>query len=457
MASKSKLSDRPFLKNTVSALIWTSIMTSSFDVVLNLEAAGVTFRFTQLLAAAVIVLFAAEAIRGAAFRFPVSFGYLVLVFLFNTVWIYRSRDTGNAIGYDLWLAFNLLEILAFSYFLSLYETLDSLLQKYIVCFDILAAVGILQFLLELAGIRFFAMQFYETPYGFYRRANGFSYEPSYYATYMLMGCGACLYLLEKKNHLAMGKRMLCVSAVLNVGALILSTSRIGWLILIAYLMSRSALGMVRYCQRRAHSKAQLVRLLAAPLLVLLLASVVILGLRQGNSLVLVYTQGLGLGGDMRSAGPRITALLDTWTIFKNSPFQGFSLGGIDSEIACIKGLSYATELNGSYSMCVSVEALAAYGLIGAILFFKYIYDTTVGCYCRIRTAEHLEAGKKQLIYALLLGHVLVFMALQFNQNILRQPYWAHLAVISAAELLFTTKREEGQRKAYLLRIPALFT
>lgn len=441
MSSESKLSDSPFLKNTVSALIWTSILTASFDVVLKIEMAGVTFRFTQLMAAVVIVLFAAEAVRGKTFRFPVSFGYLVLVFLFNTVWICRSRDTGNAIGYDLWLAFNLLEILAFSYFLSQYETLDSLLQKYIVCFDILAAVGILQFLLELAGIRFFAMQFYETPYGFYRRANGFSYEPSYYASYMLIGCGACLYLLEKTNDLAMGKRMLTVSTVLNVVALILSTSRMGWLILIAYLMSRSVLGLTRYCRRRTHDKAKLVRLLAAPLLVLLLAAVVVLGLRRGNSLVLVYTQGLGVGGDMRSAGPRISALLDTWTLFKNSPFRGFSLGGLDSEIACIRGISYATELNGSYSMCVSMEALAAYGLIGAIPFFKYIYDMTVGGYRRIRTVGHLDAAEKQLIYSLFLSHALIFISLQFNQNILRQPYWVHLAVLSAAELIPATKRE----------------
>ena len=92
-------------------------------------------------------------------------------------------------------------------------------------------------------------------------------------------------------------------------------------------------------------------------------------------------------------------------------------------------------------MCVSMEALAAYGLIGAIPFFKYIYDMTVGGYRRIRTVGHLDAGEKQLIYSLFLGHALIFISLQFNQNILRQPYWAHLAVLSAAELIPATKRE----------------
>lgn len=443
MSIKSKLSNSSFLKKTVLVLIWTSILTSSFDIVLSIDIAGITFRFTQLLAAVVIALYLMEIVRGVKVRFPVSFGYLVVVLLFNTLWIYRSRSINNAVGYDLWLAFNLMEILAFSHFLSLYETLDSLLEKYIVCFDVLAVIGILQFLLELVGIRFFVTQFGETPFGLYRRANGFSYEPSYYASYMLMGCAACLYLLEKKNTLAMGKPMLVVSTVLNVGALVLSTSRMGWLILIAFLISRSVLGLARYCRRHTNSKTEMVKLLAVPSLVLLLAVLVVIGVRHRNSLVLVYTQGLGLGGDMRSAGPRLSALRDTWNLFKSSPLLGYSLGGIESEIAYTAGRTYAPELNGSYSMCVSLEALAAYGIIGAGFFFKYIYDTTVGCYRRIRSAGQLDLGEKQLIYALLLGHVLVFLALQCNQNILRQPYWAHLAVLSAALLRSAAKQEKA--------------
>ena len=427
-------------------MIWVSILTSSFDIVLSFEVFGVTVRTTQLLAAAVIAFFAVEIACGTKPKIPVSYGYLLVVLLMNTLWLYRARSFRNALGYDLWLAFNIMEVLAFSHYLSTNETLESLIRKYIYCFDVLAIIGIVQFLLQFAGIRFFVTQFGETPYGVMHRTNGFSYEPSYYATYMLIGCAACLYLLEKKNSRAMDKRILYASTVLNVGALLISTSRMGWAILAAYLISRSALGLLRYVRKSTHDKAELVKLFFIPLLILVLAGTIVLGVRQGNTLAVVYTQGLGLGGDIRSSGPRINALLDTWELFKSSPFLGFSLGGLDSEIAYRGGLAYTTELNGSFSMCVSAEALAAYGMIGAIFFFKYVYDTTIGCYRKIRMSGKIEQDLKQLIYALLLGHVLIFAALQLNQNILRQPYWAHLAVISAAQLLLTTESERTSGK-----------
>lgn len=446
MEGERKCLCRPALEKTVSVLIWASILTSSFDIVLSFEVFGITVRATQLLAAAVMVVFFVEIVCGAKPRLPVSYGYLVIVLLFNTLWLYRARSLSNALGYDLWLAFDILEILAFSHYLSTYETLESLIRKYILCFDVLAAIGILQFFLQFADIRFFATQFGETPYGIMHRANGFTYEPSYYATYMLIGCAACLYLMEKRNECAMDKRLLCTSTALNTVALVLSTSRMGWLILAAYLVGRSALGLQRSVRKHTRNKTELAKLLAAPLLVLLLAGTFVIGVRQGNTLALVYTQGLGLGGDIRSSGPRLNALLDTWELFKSSPFMGVSLGGLDSEIAYNGGLSYTSELNGSFSMCVSAEALAAYGLTGAIFFFKYIYDTTIGCYRRIRTDGKMDQQQKQLVYALLLGHVLIFAALQLNQNILRQPYWAHLAVISAAQLLSTTKSERTSGK-----------
>ena len=433
MTKNRNQSSRGVLELAAAVLIWASILTSSFDIVLSFELAGVTVRATQLLAAAVFALFLTELVRGKKPRIPVSYGNLAVVLVFNTLWIFRARSFSNALGYDLWLAFNILEILVFSHFLSRAESLNSLIQKYILCFDILAAIGIVQFLLEFADIRFFAVQFGETPYGLMRRANGFTYEPSYYATYMLIGCAACLYLLEKRNFQAMDKRMLYISTALNVTALTVSTSRMGWLLLAAYLIYRSVLGTVRYIRRSKKNKAELAKLLVVPLLVLLLAGAVLLGLKKGSTFARVYTQGFGLDGDAKSAGPRLIGLVNTWTVFKNSPLLGCSLGGLDSEIAFALGVtSYTPDMNGDYSMCVSVEALAAYGLIGACFFFKYIYDTTVGCYARTRSSQLLNEGEKQLIYALLLGHVLVFAALQMNQNILRQPYWAHLAVLSAA-------------------------
>ena len=432
-------------RSITNTLMWASILTASFDIVLTVDIGGLTLRISQLFALAVFVFFAFDVFRGASLRFPLAFGNLAVIILFNTLWIYRALTVKNAVAYDIWLLFDAVEILLFTHYLSRQETLASMVRKYIFCFDALAIVGWLQFVLQFFGINFYVTQFHAM-----HRTNGFSFEPSYYATYLLMGCVICLYLLETHNKQAMSRRMLLLSAVLNIGALLTSTSRMGWLMLAVFVAVRSVIAFYLQIKARQTNLMRLIELLV-PLGLAVLVIVVIVGIQLKVPIVMMYTQGLGLGGSSaHSSGTRIASMAMTWDVFRSSPLAGCSYGGVDAAIAAGNGWNVSEVGNGDLSMCVSIEALAALGVCGAAFFFKYIWDLSIGCYLRARRLSSVANEDRQLLYALLLAHIFIFAILQFNQNILRTVYWTHLMLICTGwNILSAQNREErnaGQTK-----------
>jgi len=63
-------------------------------------------------------------------------------------------------------------------------------------------IGLVQWILQ-----FFGILFYLTQYNSMHRINGFSYEPSYYASYMLIGWIIYAYLYEKGNYINIKKKV----------------------------------------------------------------------------------------------------------------------------------------------------------------------------------------------------------------------------------------------------------
>ena len=80
-------------------------------------------------------------------------------------------------------------------------------------------------------------------------------------------------------------------------------------------------------------------------------------------------------------------------------------------------------------MCVSLEALAAYGIFGAFFFFKYLYDLTIGGYLKAKKRPG-DKRDREPVYAMLIALFFEFVILQLNQNVLRPPFWVHIALVS---------------------------
>ncbi len=422
----------------VNALIWFSILTASCDIVLAFDVAGLTVRVSQLVAMAVMFLFLLRIIRFGNVKILTPYYNLLIVIVFNTICIVNSKTLFNAVGYDLWLIFDCVQVLAFTYFLSKQESIQSLLRKYIMCFNALAVVGFIQFALQFLGINF-----YVTQYNDLHRSNGFSYEPSFYATYMIMGSIICLYLLERRNYRCMRRRYLILSTLLNVGAVVISTSRMGLLILLIYVVYRGIMCLRIYI----HKKASLIRILFTlmPIVVGIAAVLFILAVEFQVDFVLHYLSGLGIGGtashstDARSAG-----FVDTWKLFLDSPFLGCSLGGIDAGIIEYKARNYTVANNGGASMCISLEALAAYGIFGAYFFFKYMWDLTVGGYLKAKKRPG-DKKEREPVYAMLIALFFEFVILQLNQNVLRPPFWVHIALVSTCLQIYLRESHKNYK------------
>lgn len=407
----------------INTIIWISILMASCDIVAAFDVAGLTVRVSQLISMAAMFFFLLRIIRFGNVKILTPYYNLLIVIVINTICIVNSKTLFNAVGYDLWLIFDCVQVLTFTYFLSKQETIYSIVHKYIMCFNVFAVIGFVQFALQFVGINF-----YVTQYNDLHRSNGFSFEPSFYATYMIMGAIICLYLLERRNYKCMRKRTLILSTVLNVGAVIISTSRMGLIVILLYVVYRGFMSLRIYIHMRAHFIKILFSLM--PIMVGIGLIAFILAVEFEVPFVMHYMSGLGIGGaSSHSADARMTGFKDTWTLFLDSPFLGCSLGGIDAGIIEYKARNYTVANNGGASMCISLEALAAYGIVGAFFFFKYMWDLTVGGYLKAKKRPG-EQSEREPVYAMLIALFFEFMILQLNQNVLRPPFWVHIALVS---------------------------
>lgn len=407
----------------INTIIWISILMASCDIVAAFDVAGLTVRISQLISMAAMFFFLLRIIRFGNVKILTPYYNLLIVIVINTICIVNSKTLFNAVGYDLWLIFDCVQVLTFTYFLSKQETIYSIVHKYIMCFNVFAIIGFVQFALQFVGINF-----YVTQYNDLHRSNGFSFEPSFYATYMIMGAIICMYLLERRNYKCMRKRALIVSTALNVGAVVISTSRMGLIILLIYVVYRGFMSLRIYIHMRGHFIKILFSLM--PIMVGIGLIAFILAIEFEVPFVMHYMSGLGIGGaSSHSADARMTGFKDTWTLFLDSPFLGCSLGGIDAGIIEYKARNYTVANNGGASMCISLEALAAYGIVGAFFFFKYMWDLTVGGYLKAKKRPG-EQSEREPVYAMLIALFFEFMILQLNQNVLRPPFWVHIALVS---------------------------
>lgn len=117
-------------RQIINILIWLSIMTSSFDIVLSIRIAGMTFRFTQIVMIFVAVIYVIDVIRKGVIRKPVSVGNMIMVIIFNTIFIFNSLDVFNAVGYDFWLMLDFVYVLVMVHFFFTGKSGDSCKKLY---------------------------------------------------------------------------------------------------------------------------------------------------------------------------------------------------------------------------------------------------------------------------------------------------------------------------------------
>ena len=346
-------------------------------------------------------------------RLPKYIQWLLLWSGIQALFIVRSPSIKNAIGYFLWLAFDILLVISLNSYINTKEKYFWLMRIYMCSFTMISTLGMLQFILFLFGCNFYVTQQWNEHMA---RINCFSYEPSYFATYILIGLVIFGYQIVSDYFVFFTKNQLKIHFSICFASIILSSSRMG--LLFSFLLVFCLLIVLikrNISNHKISKKAVIIIGCFALLLAIGVLIVIILARKMDLSFLL---NGLGLFGmSSHSANERLQGLNVCLNIFKKSPILGYSLGGVDPMIAEYRNIEYNT-LNNGEAMSIIGELLVANGIVGLPFFLIYCVK--------------MIFGKKENVITKGMSWALLFelLILCFNQNILRPYLWMHIAVLS---------------------------
>jgi O-antigen ligase len=413
------------------ALCMLTMVFASGDLwpVLNI---GFTFRFAQLFALGALFVLLAVAPMVKLRNFAGArwmFAYCAWVFVTLPFSLYPERSS----AYAFWTVTDALIIATFAQYFASPQDFRTLLRWYVFSFIILALFGLLQFTLSLFGRDLFVSEWWIE--GRLARINGLSYEPSYYATYMVPGWVLSLYLLEKKNAVV-STRIVKACAWLTTVVLIACSSRTGWMMMSAWLALRGGLFLWRT------SMSGRVSTIAAGRIGLGVVACTMLTLMFGKTLVshaddLAFLgAGLGLFGQAsHSSDDRANAFLWTWNAFLQHPLVGTGIGAVPIEVAAQRGAVVLTldDAKENEGFSLVLEILASTGLIGGALLGMFWYNALreFRAICR-RVSESNRHALQGVLWAL----AWLLFAMFLNQNFLRLYIFVDIAVFVSGLVAF---------------------
>ena len=404
-------------------LMFLIFLTSSFDIFLNVNIYSFNIRFFY------IILIISFLINFSRCQFKIHFigvkyflcwFFILLLFIFNTQFIYRN------IGYMLWLILSILVIYQIYQIIKSNEsTFFRIFDYYILSFTVLSCIGIMQFFLGLWNINFFIMQYWEnTPIP---RVNGFSYEPSYYGTYLSIGW-FCLLYFYFNNRIIFSKYR--IDFLLITVSMILSSSRMTIFFMFSFFNILFFKSLFLDGIKGKIKKNDIFILM-----IYLISFILIMGFILFFDLekILFLLNGTGLfGTSSHSASMRGSDALYTLETFLNSPFIRYSLGGVATAIAEIQGIVVNSQAEAKLyeGMNIFLEILAASGIFGFLFFILWLkrlfkVSKKVSYICKEDTISFI-------ILALRFSLIGELMLLMFNQNILRPYLWVLIGMLNVS-------------------------
>lgn len=411
------------MEKIIRWMIYLSILTTSFDIFLAVQLGG-TVRFCQIILIVPYVYFIIKIVLNKRVIIPAYIKWLLIWSVFILVFLMNTDHMERTVGYYLWLMFNIMNIFVLVNLFFEKNRLTSLIRFYGISFVSIALFGLFQFI----SAPFFKLS---TPLvsqwwipGVLARINGFSYEPSYFATYELIGWTFFFFLIRLHNDTLYSKKVRNISFIILTLAILLSSSRMGIaMVIVISILSyvNNALSfLVNLCKGKIYFSFVLKTIFAISFIVALFAYVANSGMLDEYAFLL---SGTGINGAAsHSVDDRSSLAKETFNIFLENPFVGVSLGGIPEHIASLMGVNASDkQFEGSV---VFLEVLAASGIFGIIPFLIYFIKVISSGY-RVFNCKKNTVGLS-LIYALIAELII----LQFNQNILRPYFWMHLAVLS---------------------------
>jgi hypothetical protein len=388
---------------------------------------GFTFRFAQpsIVVAALLML----SVREVKIRPHPGVAWLYGFALWIAVTLPFSLLFERSLAYVLWTITDILIIATLVQYFSTPGRLLQLVRWYAVGFIAISWFGVLQFALGILGVSVLVTEWWIPDV--LPRINGISYEPSYYATYLIAGWVFACFLIETKATVPSRRlQWLCMSS--TTVALLLCASRMGWLFMALWIIFRASVRLLHVLLHGFFARRSLPRYLGASATLSLLGVVLMhyqhelgAGLSELNFLM----QGLGLfGGASSSSGPRLEGLAWTWRSFLEHPILGSGIGALPVQIAQYAGgaVFSPTDAKAYEGMSTCVELLASTGIVGGLLITGFAISV-IRSYKAARKIA--EAAHRKLLSALGWAVIWLVLMLQFNQNFLRIYLYVDLGVL----------------------------
>ena len=408
------------------------LFTASCDLILNFDVGG-SVRLCQILLVFICLGAAARIVQDGRILWPRGATALSLWILSQFIFLPLCSNWTLGLMFFGLLLFTSIGVLAVVQLYGQSNMVERLMKVYLGSYVFIGIYGMVQFLLPLVGLSLpLTQQWYIS--GHLARVNGFSQEPSYFATYMVMGWITLLELRISKADIVQGRFWKVATIILTV-VMLCSTSKLAWGIMIVELVSRAAPPLWHALKRLfRHGKLVIylpgVRVLGVLAIVAIFSVASFRFLTQHNFDPLNLLGGSGIGGTAaHSLDTRVGDGVDTFEAFKDSPFIGRTLGGTAVYRGLRKGIVITNmeQARLEWGFPVILDVLLASGIIGFIPFLVFLYATTFGA-MRLATRYWPEERAKWLRA---LGRAMIFewLMLSADQNLFRVYLWFHVTMV----------------------------
>ena len=422
------------MKRILTYLIFLIFLSSSFDIFFNINIGGFNIRTCYL--ASMVFAFLYFLAYKDSFRFKfIGFIFLVVWFIFPVAFVFHTQFLNRNIGYIFWMIFNFITCYSIFKFSNLVST-DKLIKYYLISFLVIAFVGFMQFFLSLFGLHVLITMWWRE--NIIPRINGLSYEPSYFATYLMMGF-VFLYYCWRRNIYFFNKRFQTMMLITLVMAIFLSTSRMGILVMLAIILYDFFKMLIVSFFTLKISRLNL--LISVSLLVTIFG--VIFYIANDSLLRHQYLAGTGLEATAgHSTENRLKQMTDVYKVFEISPVYGYSLGGIAPAIARYYGsnTSDAKKVKEFEGLNIFLEVLAASGIFGFVFFASWLFLFYRSCFNLSKILKYNDFYRESIILeALIFALSVEFLLLLFSQNILRPYLWIIIGMLNALYFKFKSQ------------------
>jgi hypothetical protein len=413
-------------------LLYVIFQTSSYDLLLNIKIGGFSVRFTYMCISFFVVC--TSIISRKVVIKKIGYKYFFVWSVFLVIFVVNTPLIGRNIGYLLWLFIHFIFSIVFSMVINNEEKLSITIRSYLFSFMLSSFGGLLQLILGIFGIDFFVAENQWWIPDKLPRINGFSYEPSYFATYLIIGFSLSYYLLRNKYE--KHRLLVKLTCILSSTAILLSTSRMG-----IFVMLLEVFIYELYRQRNSFS---------SQLSFLFLFVSITLGSYNyisSNEDLGFLLSGLGInGGSAHSSIQRLDGFFTQIDILTKNPIKGYSLGGVSQAIAFEKGetnLSQETIKPYDNSINIFIEVLTASGIIGFFFFVIYIFKLVSKPWLLSQIVSRYSENDKTLLRAFVWSFLFELIILCFNQNILRAYFWLHVTMLNATYFVYVLKYRQS--------------